>query len=304
MTTGTDLPSSVQLPVWLSRSGADVLKTNPDRRRRPPRHGHVRATWTAATCSPARRCSTRRSSQSGDDPVANLGADRPDGDHQLHRQHRPRRLGLRQRPRRRGHRTAAQHLGRADAGPARRRQRRTGGAGLRGRAPHQGVPAGARLAAAARHRRRGREPSRRSRVSRPRWTRSPSQCVASGCALGPDPKGAIDALLAGAGQGDGPGGVSVATLADAISTALAFPRGDCSRRPTRWQRAGRRPRRRRQPAQRPRQPRRDAAQDRRPVRQLVQRRAQPADPRPGPRTRRRSGASSIRSSAPSAHWTW
>src|SRR4051794_23530190 len=29
MTTGTDLPSSTQLPVWLSRAGADVLKTHP-----------------------------------------------------------------------------------------------------------------------------------------------------------------------------------------------------------------------------------------------------------------------------------
>ena len=29
MTTGSDLPSSLQLPVWLSRSGADVLKTHP-----------------------------------------------------------------------------------------------------------------------------------------------------------------------------------------------------------------------------------------------------------------------------------
>ncbi|MGA9376184.1 MAG: alpha/beta fold hydrolase, partial [Mycobacterium sp.] len=29
MTTGTDLPSSSQLPVWLSRAGADILKKNP-----------------------------------------------------------------------------------------------------------------------------------------------------------------------------------------------------------------------------------------------------------------------------------
>ena len=53
-----------------------------------------------------------------------------------------------------------------------------------------------------------------------------AQCVASACALGPDPKGAIDAMLAGARQGTGPGGASVAALTDAIATALAFPRGD------------------------------------------------------------------------------
>ena len=29
MTTGSDLPTSVQLPVWLSRAGADVLKSHP-----------------------------------------------------------------------------------------------------------------------------------------------------------------------------------------------------------------------------------------------------------------------------------
>ena len=29
MTTGSDLPTSVQLPVWLSRAGTDVLKTHP-----------------------------------------------------------------------------------------------------------------------------------------------------------------------------------------------------------------------------------------------------------------------------------
>ena len=33
-------------------------------------------------------------------------------------------------------------------------------------------------------------------------------------------------LLADARAGNGPGGASVATVADAISTALAYPRGD------------------------------------------------------------------------------
>ena len=41
MTTGSDLPSSVQLPVWLSRAGADVLQEHPDRGGGPPRHRHV-----------------------------------------------------------------------------------------------------------------------------------------------------------------------------------------------------------------------------------------------------------------------
>ncbi len=53
-----------------------------------------------------------------------------------------------------------------------------------------------------------------------------SQCAATNCPLGPDPKGAVDALLADARAGNGPSGASVAMVADAISTALAYPRGD------------------------------------------------------------------------------
>jgi len=53
-----------------------------------------------------------------------------------------------------------------------------------------------------------------------------AQCAAVACPLGPDPKGAINAMLSAAREGRGPGGVSVATLADAITTGLAFPSGD------------------------------------------------------------------------------
>jgi pimeloyl-ACP methyl ester carboxylesterase len=53
-----------------------------------------------------------------------------------------------------------------------------------------------------------------------------SQCAATNCPIGPDPKGAIDNLLADARAGNGPSGAAVSTVADAISTALAYPRGD------------------------------------------------------------------------------
>ena len=43
---------------------------------------------------------------------------------------------------------------------------------------------------------------------------------------GPDPKGAVDELLADSRAGNGPSGASVSTVADAISHALAYPRGD------------------------------------------------------------------------------
>jgi pimeloyl-ACP methyl ester carboxylesterase len=53
-----------------------------------------------------------------------------------------------------------------------------------------------------------------------------AQCAATNCPLGPDPLGAVDGMLADARAGRGPGGVSVSALAEAITTALAYPRGD------------------------------------------------------------------------------
>ncbi len=52
-----------------------------------------------------------------------------------------------------------------------------------------------------------------------------AQCLAVNCALGPDPKGAVSALLADARAGKGPGGASVAEVANAITVALGFPSG-------------------------------------------------------------------------------
>ncbi|KAA8958228.1 alpha/beta hydrolase [Mycobacterium sp.] len=52
------------------------------------------------------------------------------------------------------------------------------------------------------------------------------QCAALNCALGPDPKSAVSSLLADARAGHGPGGASVAAVANAISTALGYPTGD------------------------------------------------------------------------------
>ena len=168
MTTGTDLPSSAQLPVWLSRAGADVLKTHPivavDRRG----IGDVRRAGVPRPLRPP------GDARPGAVPVRRRPRRQPrrrhaDRHHQLHRHHRARRLRLRQCARRGGHRTAAQHLGRAHPRAARRRQRRPGRAGLRRIAPKQGGPAGARLPAAAGHRRRGRDgATRQGRTGRAR----------------------------------------------------------------------------------------------------------------------------------------
>jgi pimeloyl-ACP methyl ester carboxylesterase len=53
-----------------------------------------------------------------------------------------------------------------------------------------------------------------------------AQCLAVNCALGPDPKGAVSAMLADARAGKGPGGATVAAVANAITIALGFPSGD------------------------------------------------------------------------------
>ena len=51
-------------------------------------------------------------------------------------------------------------------------------------------------------------------------------CLAINCPLAPDPKGAIDALLADARAGHGAGGNSAAAIAEAVTTALGYPHGD------------------------------------------------------------------------------
>ncbi len=53
-----------------------------------------------------------------------------------------------------------------------------------------------------------------------------AQCAAVNCPLGPDPKAAVSSLLADARGGHGPAGASVASVANAITTALGFPAGD------------------------------------------------------------------------------
>ena len=50
-----------------------------------------------------------------------------------------------------------------------------------------------------------------------------AQCVAVNCALGPDPKGAVSALLADARAGKAPAGIPVAAVANAITVALGYP---------------------------------------------------------------------------------
>jgi pimeloyl-ACP methyl ester carboxylesterase len=224
MTTGTDLPSSAQLPVWLSRGGADVLKTNPivavDRR--------------GIGLSGALDCRDLFSQQemldqaqfaSGDDPVANLSAvvqtattsctdSIAPGDSAYDNAHAAEDV---ERLRSTWDVPTIALLGVGNGAQV--------ALAYAGSHPNKvsrlmldsPLPLGIAAEARAEQKVKGQQAALNAFVA---------QCVASACALGPDPKGAIDAMLASARQGTGPGGASVAALTDAIATALAFPRGD------------------------------------------------------------------------------
>lgn len=224
MTTGTDLPSSAQLPQWLSRSGADILKKNPivavDRR--------------GIGMSAAIDCRDRFERQEmidqtqfepGDDPVAKLSAVVQSatttctdaiapGDSAYDNAH------------------AAEDI---------ERLRSTWNVPT---LALMGIGNGAQVALAY----AGSHPDKVSRLvldsplplaigaeaaseQKVRGQQAAldafaAQCAAGNCPLGSDPKGAIDALLTAARNGNGPNGASVAAVTDAIVTALAFPRGD------------------------------------------------------------------------------
>ncbi|MDH6193566.1 pimeloyl-ACP methyl ester carboxylesterase [Mycobacterium frederiksbergense] len=224
MTTGSDLPSSAQLPVWLSRSGTEILKTHPivavDRR--------GMGMSGALDCRDAydrQDMQDQSQFQAGNDQVANLGAVTmtattsctdtiAPGDGAYDNAH------------------AAEDLERLRSTwdvPA---------------LALLGVGNGAQVALAY----AGSHPNKVSRLmldsplplaisaentveQRVKGQQAAldafaAQCLATNCPLAPDPKGAVDALLADARAGRGPGGASVATLADAIATGLGFPQGD------------------------------------------------------------------------------
>lgn len=224
MTTGTDLPSSVQLPVWLSRSGADILKTNPivavDRR-----GIGMSGNLDCRDLFDRQEMLDQAQFEAGNDPVADLSAivqtattsctdSIAPGDSAYDNAH------------------AAEDI---------ERLRSTWDVPT---LALLGVGNGAQVALAY----AGSHPNKVSRLvldsplplaiaaearaeqkvkgQQAALDAFSMQCIAAACALAPDPKGAIDALLVSARTGRGPGGMSVSSLTDAITTALAFPRGD------------------------------------------------------------------------------
>jgi pimeloyl-ACP methyl ester carboxylesterase len=223
MTTGSDLPSSVQLPVWLSRSGTDVLKTHPivsvDRRGMG-----MSGELDCRDLFDRQEMIDQAQFESGDDPVANLGAivqtattsctdtiapgdSSYDNSHAAEDIERLRStwdvptlalLGIGN-----GAQVALAYAG---AHPTK----------VSRLVLDSPLPLGIAAEAAAEQKVKGQQAALDAFAA---------QCT-TGCPLAPDPKGAITAMLQSAHDGRGPGGVSVATLVDAITTALGFPKGD------------------------------------------------------------------------------
>ena len=225
MTTGTDLPSSVQLPVWLSRAGTDVLKTHPivavDRRGMG-----MSGDLDCRDLFDRQEMLDQAQFESGDDPVANLGAivqtattsctdTIAPGDSAYDNAHAAEDI---ERLRSTWDVPTLALLGIGNGAQV--------ALAYAGSHPNKvsrlvldsPLPLGIAAEAAAEQKVKGQQAALDAFAA---------QCVAAAnCPLGPDPKGAIDAMLTSARDGSGPGGASVAALTDAITTALAFPRGD------------------------------------------------------------------------------
>jgi pimeloyl-ACP methyl ester carboxylesterase len=224
MTTGSDLPTSAQLPVFLTWSGADVLKARPivavDRR-----GIGMSGALDCRDLYDRQAMLDQAQFQPGDDPVANLGEITQSattsctdtiapGDSAYDNAH------------------AAEDIERLRStwdvptlalfGIGNGAQVALAYAGSHPNKVARLVldsplPLGIAAEAAMEQRVKGEQSALDA------WA---SQCVAVNCPLGPDPKSAVDAVLNQVRGFDTTSSHSVATVADAIATTLAYPRGD------------------------------------------------------------------------------
>lgn len=223
-TTGWDLPSSLQLPTWLARAGADVLKSRPivavDRR------------GTGMSSPVDCRDRSQRDEMwnqaqfaAGDDPVANLGTvamnattDCTDsispGESAFDNTHAATDL---ERLRSIWDVPALALLGIGNGAQVALAYAGSHPGKVARLALDSPIPLGVAAEAAAEQRVKGQQAA---------FEAFTTQCVAVNCALAPDPKGAVDAVLDSARSGHGPGGASVAAVTHAIVTALGYPTGD------------------------------------------------------------------------------
>ena len=224
MTTGSDIATSAQLPMWLSRSGTDVLEDRPivavDRR--------GIGMSSAVECRDIydrQEMIEQAQFQYGDDPVANLGAVTltattnctdtiAPGDSAYDNAHAAEDL---ERLRSTWDVPTLALLGIGNGAQVALAYASSHPNKVARLVLDSPLPLGISAEAAAEQRVIGEQAALDAFAA---------QCAATNCPLGPDPKGAVDALLTQARDGDGPGGASEAAVAEAITTALGFPRGD------------------------------------------------------------------------------
>ena len=224
ITTGTDLPTSQQLPVWLSQSGADVLKSRPivavDRR------GMGRS--SPVDCRDLfdrQEMRDQTQFESGDDQVANLGAITQTattsctdtiapGDSAYDNAHAAEDL---ERLRSIWDVPALALLGIGNGAQVALAYAGSHPEKVARLALDSPVPHGIGAELAAEQQVRGQQAALDAFAA---------QCAATNCPLGPDPKAAVDGLLNDARNGRAPGGISVAALVNGLATALGFPDGD------------------------------------------------------------------------------
>ena len=262
----------------------------PDRRGRPPRHRHVRRHRLPATCSTVRRCSTRRSSSPATTrSPTSARSPRPPPPAAPTPSHPATRPTTTRTPPRTSNGCAA-------PGTCRRSRCSASATAPRSRWPTRArtpnkvarlvldspLPLGIAAEAATEQRVKGEQAALDAFASAVRRHQLPARRR---------PEGRGRRAAGGrARPATGPAARRSPPSPTRSRTALAYPRGDrATPRPTPGRGGGRGALRRRRPDDRPDHAGRDPAPDRRPVRQPLQRRAEPAHARPGPRTRRRLG---------------
>lgn len=223
-TTGWDLPSSLQLPIWLARSGADVLKTHPvvavDRR--------GLGTSSAVDCRDRSQRDTmwnQAQFTAGNDPVANLASVTTEattdcidsispGDSSYDNTHAAADL---ERLRSIWDIPALSLLGIGNGAQIALAYASAHPDAVARLALDSPIPLGVAAETSAEQRVKGQQAA---------FEAFAAQCIAVNCALAPDPKAGVDAVLNAARSGHGPGGASVAAVTKAIITALGYPTGD------------------------------------------------------------------------------
>ena len=223
-TTGSDLPSSLQLPVWLSRAGADVLASHPivavDRR--------GMGSSSPIDCLDQfdrQEMHDQAQFEAGNDPVANLGDIMQNattsctdtiapGDSAYDNSHAATDI---ERLRSIWDVPALALIGIGNGAQVALSYASSHPERVSRLVLDSPIALGVGAEAAAEQKVKGQQAALDAFAA---------QCAAVSCPLGPDPKAAVSSLLADARAGHGPAGASVASVANAIATALGFPTGD------------------------------------------------------------------------------